>query len=262
LKFHSLIHIFLLTALSGVCHAAGYFSNFSSATVGDPLVPIGNTFGVDGWTQSEVNNDNLSPKAWIANVGSPLEKGVAIGAFYDSYASDPFYINHTLSSGLATSSLSMKLGVNDSASYQYRNDFSIGLLNSSAANLLTIDFKANSQNFASPTLDDLKWNVWVNGVLTAVAIQQGSSYDFVINFTQDASDVDWTLNINGADWTTGTIIGGASETIGNLRIGTTQANGADWGDNVFGVTAISIPEPSIVLLLGFSVLGLFHRRRG
>ena len=256
----------LLAALSGLAHSAGYISDLSGSSSGDPLVPNFPNPGVDGWTQSEANNDNTQPKAWIGTVGT--NAGIVLGAYYDDLDNDPFFINQTVSLGLSDSSLGLTVGlINSTLDYPERNDFFISLLDTGGNNLATINFLANPPLTTDPLVTP-SWNVAINNDPAFAAVFDDALYNVLFSFTANGPDVDYSINISdnlavpNVFASSGTIAGVSSETIGNLRLGVAQGGSTEWGDNHMGVTGINlIPEPTTALLAVFGSFGLLIRRR-
>ncbi len=255
----------LLAALSGVAHSAGYISDLSGSSSGDPLVPNFPNPGVDGWTQSEANNDNIQPKAWIGTVGT--NAGIVLGAYYDDLGNDPFYINQGVSLGLSDSSLGLTVAlINSTLDFPERNDFFIGLLDTSGNNLATINFLANPPLSTDPLVEP-SWNIAINTNPAFLAVFDNALYNVLFSFTANGADVDYNITISDNLATpnvfssNGSITGVSSETIGNLRLGVSQGSTA-YGDNHMGVTGINlVPEPTTALLAAFGAFGLLIRRR-
>lgn len=255
----------LIIALAGVAHSAGYVMNLGAAAPGDQLVPIPDSIGVDGWTQSEANNAADQPKAFIATVNTST--GIAVGAYYDDFANNPFYANREVSLALDGSSLSLTVGLLDSTDlFPERNDFSIGLLDSGGNNLATINFFANTTTYDPNIIGS--WNVSINGNTAFAAVQDNSSYDILISFAANGTNIDYDVSLTDYQATPnvvtddGTLTGAATETISNLRLGVDLGLSAAFGDNFMGVTNVSlIPEPSTTLLVGLAGIGLALRRK-
>jgi len=252
----------LLAALTSSLQGAAYVSDFSGTTPGEELVPGADPSipGIDGWTQSEANNQFDMPKAWINEIGTTSDLGVAIGGYYDAYDDDPFYINRQLSFGFASSALSLSLAIRDADEFLDRNNFFISLLTTDLQVLVTIEFTAKSQDFSQLAI----WEVSVNGGTAFAEVEDDKLYNLVMGFNATGPNVDFSISISGDSYNesdSGTIAGAASAVIGNLRIGTEIGDGDDWGDNFFVATNIAIPEPSTALLLGIATFGLMRRRR-
>lgn len=248
-----------------------YVSDFSGANVGDPLN------GVDGWFQGAPSSDPInSPLSWVSMLDG--DKSASIGAYYDVPAFGSSYdVARVIGVPAAGSSLVLKFSLQDSTTmFPERNEFSIGVLDASGNNLLTLGFTPTSQSGiyddpsdpTDPATSDALWNVTSSsdsmGVQPAfAAVGEDSVYILTIDFTAAGGDMDYNVNLvsttnifNNA----GTLGGAASDEFNVLQVSTSIGSGAsDWGDNFLSFEGI--PEPSTLMLLGLSAFGLLRRRR-
>ena len=271
MKNRSFLAFLVLSGISPLALGSVYVSNFSGATNGDPFD------GVDGWVQSEADNDPESPKSWIGphagqNAGN-------IGPYYDTPAGTSYNVSRTIGGGLVGTSLLMRFGVQDSTTaWPSRNNFYIKVADG-GTNIFSLVFSATTQtgdydNPADPSniaTSNTQWDMtWTTGVSTSSefgGIMEDGSYTLNLAFVQNGSDVNFTLFIDGEganDYTIGsTTLSGISTSaaFGKLEVGAVKG-AADWGDNFFAFRSVEvIPEPGSIALLGLGTLGLLARRR-
>jgi hypothetical protein len=273
------ISIFLAFGVMPALGGSIYTPDFNGSSGGAPIQTIAEfnsaTPGLDGWMQSEANNDDTAPLSWVTELTN-YGPGGTIGGLWDvpagvpSYGS-PFWIDRAIGMPMAGSTLSLDFGIASSSSdFPDLNDYSITVANGTGAGLFTLDFTA--------TLDPNQWNVsWTsssgqNSGGSVVGVLAGNTptpaaggapdypiYNYTVDFTQNGSDIDVAISITGSNsWSdTFTLTGLGGETISELEIGTSQGTGADWGDNSF----VFVPEPGTAMLLLLSGFGLLRRRR-
>ena len=260
-------HLFALLAVGATPAFGGYvyISDFSGTTLAQPLQTIAEfnagTPGVDGWKQSESNNDDTSPLSWMTtHAGSPAG---AIGTYYDVPVGTIFNVSRAINAPLAGSTLSLDFGiVGSTVDYPDQNGFSITVANASGAGLLTMYFMAigdqsqtDQWNFSWESSTGQNSGGFVAGVLA------GGAYNFTVDFTANGNDVDAAMSVTGLnDWSdTVTLTDLNGETFSDLDIGMDMGLAGDWGDNSFSFRGV--PEPGTAMLLLLSGFGLLRRRR-
>lgn len=268
MKSRFFLNLIAACGLAPLAFGSVYVPNFNGSLIGDPVD------GVDGWVQSEPNNDPISPLAWVSDHYG--QNAGTIGAYYDT--PDPlgssYYIGRSIGVPLVGSTLQLRFGVQDSTTdFPELNDFYIQVANGTGLNLFSLVFAAtsglgNDDPLApnDPGTSNSQWDMnWTTGASSDSpfgGIVEDGSYTMDLSFVQNGLDVDFTLLIDGPlnDFTeTGTLTGLSAESFSQLRIGTNMGGGADWGDNFFAFTAI--PEPTSAVLLGLGSLALLRRRR-
>ncbi len=244
--------------LTAVAPASVFISDFTGASSGDALP------GIDSWSQNQANPTNdTQPLTWVNPIGGGL--GAAVGTFYDVPTSDPLSATRPIGVALAGSTLCLDFSIQDSTNlFPGRNDYSFTVANGSGDNLFSLNFGATSQNMAAPALWNVTWDsIGGSGGPAFGAVGDNSIYSLIIDFTPDLGDMDFSLSLQGPVGSpfveTGTLTGLAGASFDDLVVSTTMGLGADWGDNFIVVQGV--PEPSSLLLLGLSGLGLLRRRR-
>lgn len=241
MKIKSVFRLSILFAISSTCYGAQYLNFRADGAVGDPVAAA-------GWTQSEANTSNASPKAFINTIGA--YNGVSVGAFYDDYTNSSFSVDHSTSLGLVNANVNWTFTINDYTDFATRNDYSISLLDGASLSLATINF---TNNVGTDT-----WNVSVNGDTAFVAVEAGFNYNLFMLFGTSGANATYDLAINGFD-TKGTIAGAAGATIGHIQFGETlgAGNSSPYGDGFITV----VPEPGAPMLLSLLPAFFILRRR-
>ena len=268
------------TALAAIplAHGAVFVDDFAALGQGAPGQDL-NTY--NGWTQSETNPID-GPLAWGQQVGSA--NGFGLGAAYAAPAATTFSASHSIDNiGMVGISLYTTFQIVDSdAAFPYRNDYSIGIYNTGGDRLFSLDMKAANQTVPGGTSS--QWNIYYStgsvtstafgGVLESwpgpVPAAAPANYTMSVNFTTiDLSgNVSFELNVTGSNtFTVNSTLSNVDvptdKNIAEYRVTTLQGTGGSiWGDGIIAITGLAVPEPSSVMLLGLSTLGLLRRRRG
>lgn len=254
--------LFLASVAQG--HAAVYISNFTG-NPGDPAS------SVDGWVQSEADNDPASPKSFVADVTVDQLPGLAMGAFYDvpngstlSLTKSGLNIQQVNPTTLSAQFKAVFALTDSSTSYPYRDVFSLTLRDSSNVSIASVVFTPESQTFPPVDPEDDRWNVSINGGPDVAGVFAGGDYNLAVifdnfgNFTVRIADYATDTDV----YQSGNLTPGSTNNIASLEFGYAQGSGGDFGDNIFGIANVSVvPEPSSVLLVGLSALGLLRRKR-
>ncbi|MCW1887326.1 PEP-CTERM sorting domain-containing protein [Luteolibacter flavescens] len=256
-----------LTAASSA--ASIFVSDFTGTSSGDALS------GTNGWGQSEANDDDLEPLAWVSSLtGTPA---ASVGAYYAAPGSTSFYASNSVGTAFTTSTISLQFGLQDSTTdYPFRNNFGFSLVNGAGDNLFSVNLTTTNQggifddpsNPVDPETSDANWNLSVTSIGMAaepafVAVGEDSFYTVYVEFTSVGADINYKLYFQGTVGPTvidtGTLAGLSSETISQFRVNFSQGTGQDWGDNI--LTFRAVPEPSALLLSGLAGLAFLRRRR-
>lgn len=282
-------HFYLLlfgsfTAVSSMSHAALFSLDFSGLAGNEPLVPnAGQAY--DGWTQSELNAEDLDgeyPLAYghsIETAPGVLSNGVAIGAYNTIPGADTFHIDHAFGGALigTTTSLSFALDRyelgDDELGVPFvnpQNTFEIGAYSTSRGNLFSFVASASSD----PTVWNMYYRIGSGSnqlVSSDFALQSGQVATMTLNFTGSGADALFNLEVIGVNMTvnaSGTMSGMATETFDTFRLsmlkvpGTTAGTDDSYGSNYIAIAEMQIvPEPSSAALLGLAAGVVMLRRR-
>lgn len=236
-----LITPIILTALTGGAHAAGYVMDLGT-TPNQELVPNYPNVGLDGWTQSEGNNDPSQPKAWVTQISTSIVEtstGIGLGPLFDGLSFDPFFIKRDVSLGLSGTTLSMNMRLAASSLlFPAQNDFYIALNDLSDNSLLRLNF------LADPDAQG-RWEMNVNGQEPFGSVSSLTTYELSVSFFQPGPDMEYMLQIgesNGfADFSSGAISVGSDPVVGSLVFGVVTGElSTEWGDNWMGVSDVSL----------------------
>ena len=253
-----------IIASAALVQGATFFDNFSTLTPGTPGTSL-NTY--NGWTQSEPNPLD-GPLAWGQTVGS--SNGFGLGAGFAAPVNSSFTASHSLSTSLAGTTLFTTFTIVDSEAgpFQARNNYSIGIF-SGLTSLFTLNLNAQNQDTPIPGSNTALWTASVPGATPSAfsSAANDSLLNLTVNFVQNLLNVDYSVSLQPAGGgpaftTSGTVVGGAAQTIDRFSVSSSIGSGAGWGNGFIGVDNVSVvPEPSTLLLLGLASCGLIRRRR-
>ena len=251
MKLQSFLRFALFSSISSACYGAVLNFPVNGVTNGTPLDA--------SWTQSD-GALAASQLAWFATVGS--YQGVSVGALYNDYLPDPpsfggitdgeFTVGHNTDAvavGGATIDWYFAINPSNNTFSSSMNDYSIRLLDTLSANVLTIDLTKVGDG------DPNHWQVFANGTSFGY-IQMAGLYGLEATFGASGGlDVgvigSSSIFYNDPSFTPGT------RTFGKVEIAIKKGSGADYGDGSITV----VPEPATSMLAALVPAFLIFRRR-
>ena len=250
--------LFCLCLLSAASVQAAVEESFDMAVVNGGLANFANQ-GV--WTINDPTVDQSFIQQGSA-YGAP-GNSVGLGGFYSEPVGNTVRLSTVVSEALAgarfTADFALVNRYAGGTGFFFPDDDRFGfVLSDSAGEFLNIDFNPT-------TTEDIR-RVFVNGSglspngVLASDYNTPLWYTMTIDFTNNGSDLDYTLSIaGGAITNVGTLFGRANAMLTGIGIDY-DVRGAVAGSNYIVVDNIAIPEPTVTLT-GLMAAGLLAGRR-
>jgi hypothetical protein len=237
----------------GICHGAGFSTNFNSGYDNTQAVA-----GQNGWSI----NDSTADLSFFVTYN--FTDAAAVGGYYDAPALPDVRLSHGVSLPLVQTSLGADFAIVPSTlSFPGRDTFGWSFYNGSGSNLLTIMLEPDTSN---PVLLNATWSTGAGGMSsTGLGVEYNGPYSFHVEFSNagggNAAFTATLVGANSVSWS-GTLPGMANETLASFGENWRKGTGAAGDNYMLMDNVFVVPEPSSIFILAGSVaVPLLARRR-